>query len=55
MTPDNALGVLRQARLRYSQRELADLLGVNESTYRRWEVKSEIPSYRHHAILQRCA
>lgn len=53
MTPDNALGVLRQARLRYSQRELADLLGVNESTYRRWEVKSEIPSYRIDAIRQR--
>jgi len=53
MTPDNALGVLRQARLRYSQRELADLLGVNESTYRRWEVKSDIPSYRIDAIRQR--
>ncbi|MBK6737491.1 MAG: DNA cytosine methyltransferase [Haliea sp.] len=26
---------------------------MNESTYRRWEVKSEIPSYRIDAIRQR--
>ena len=53
MNPAAAFGVLQRARLRYTQRELAEMLEVNESTYRRWEVKAEIPPYRIDAIRQR--
>lgn len=53
MTPSSAYAVLRQARTRFTQRELAQLLEVNESTFRRWEVKEEIPPYRMDAIRQR--
>lgn len=53
MTPVFAYQVLRQACARYSKRELAAILEVNPSTFRRWEVNEEIPSYRVDAIRQR--
>lgn len=53
MTPAAALDVLRQARIRYTQRELASMLEVNESTFRRWEVREDIPTYRVDAVRQR--
>jgi DNA (cytosine-5)-methyltransferase 1 len=53
MTPAAALEALRQARTLYTQKQLAEILDVNESTYRRWEVREEVPSYRIDAIRQR--
>lgn len=53
MTPVSAYQVLQQACARYSKRELAAILEVNPSTFRRWEVNEEIPSYRLDAIRQR--
>ena len=47
------LNMLRQARERYSQREVAEILEINESTLRRWEVKEEVPSYRVDSVRQR--
>ncbi len=44
---------LRQLRTQYSQRELAKLLEIDESTLRRWEVKEEVPSYRVDSVRQR--
>ncbi len=48
-----ALETLRQARARYTQKQLAELLEVNESTFRRWQIKEEVPAYRVDAIRQR--
>lgn len=45
--------ILRQARTRFSQRDVAQLLEVNESTLRRWYVKEEVPSYRVDSVRQR--
>lgn len=45
--------LLRQARTRYSQKQLAALLEVAESTLRRWKVGEDIPSYRVDSIRQR--
>ena len=53
MTPTAALDVLRQARVRYTQRELASILEVDQSTFRRWEVKEDMPTYRVDAVRQR--
>lgn len=53
MTPASAYDVLQQARARYTQRELSAILEVNESTFRRWEVREEIPPYRVDAVRQR--
>lgn len=53
MTPVSAYQVLQQACSRYSKRELAAILEVNPSTFRRWQVNEEIPSYRVDAIRQR--
>ena len=53
MTPASAYDVLQQARARYTQRELSAILEVNESTFRRWQVREEIPPYRVDAIRQR--
>lgn len=47
------LDLLRQARNLYSQREVAEILEINESTLRRWEVKEEVPSYRVDSVRQR--
>lgn len=48
-----ALDILRQARTLYTQKQLAEILEVNESTFRRWEVREDVPPYRVDAIRQR--
>lgn len=53
MSPAAALETLRQARTLYTQKQLAKILEVNESTFRRWEVREEVPTYRADAIRQR--
>lgn len=53
MSSHAAFDILQQARARYTVRELAGLLDINESTYRRWEAREEIPAYRIDAIRQR--
>jgi DNA (cytosine-5)-methyltransferase 1 len=53
MTIVTALDTLRQARARFTQKQLAEILEVNESTFRRWEVRENIPAYRVDAIRQR--
>lgn len=45
--------LIRQARARYTARELADRLDINESTLRRWQIREEVPSYRDDSIRQR--
>jgi DNA (cytosine-5)-methyltransferase 1 len=45
--------VLHQAKGRYSQREIADTLGIDVSTLRRWKVREDIPEYRADSIRQR--
>jgi len=48
------LDLLRQARIRYTQNEIANLLDVDVRTIRRWEVRdNEPPSYLADAIRQR--
>lgn len=47
------LELLRQARTRYSQREIAEKLEINESTLRRWQVREEVPPYRGDSVRQR--
>ncbi len=48
------LALLRQARIRYSQGEIANLLDVDVRTVRRWEVRdNEPPTYLADAIRQR--
>jgi len=48
------LDLLRQARIRYSQGEIATLLDVDVRTIRRWEVReNEPPTYLADAIRQR--
>ncbi|MEI8210358.1 MAG: DNA (cytosine-5-)-methyltransferase [Methylococcales bacterium] len=48
------LDLLRQARIRYTQNEIATLLDVDVRTIRRWEVRdNEPPSYLADAIRQR--
>lgn len=53
MTVAAAFDVLRQARVLFTQREIAVLLDVDQSTFRRWEVREEIPSHRIDSIRQR--
>lgn len=53
MTVTAAFETLRHARALYTQKQLAAILEINESTFRRWEVKEDIPSYRVDAIRQR--
>jgi DNA (cytosine-5)-methyltransferase 1 len=45
--------LLRQARSRYTYRELAEMLGVNVSTLRRWQIREDMPTYRGDSIRQR--
>lgn len=47
------LEILKLARKRYTIKQLASLLEVDESTFRRWEVKEDVPSYRADTIRQR--
>lgn len=54
MFRSNPLDLLRQARIRYSQGELASLLSVDVRTIRRWEVReNDPPRYLADAIRQR--
>lgn len=45
--------LLQQAHARFTYKELAKLLEVNESTLRRWQISEDVPSYRHDSIRQR--
>jgi len=45
--------VLHQAKGRYTQSEIAERLGINVSTLRRWKVREDIPEYRVDSIRQR--
>lgn len=45
--------LIRQAQTRYTRREIAELLEVDESTLRRWHVKEDVPPYRGDSIRQR--
>lgn len=47
------LELLRQARRCHTQREIADKLGVDVSTLRRWKISEDIPEYRADSIRQR--
>lgn len=54
MNSTHPLQLLREARNLYSQGQLADILGVDVRTIRRWEVReNEPPSYLADAIRQR--
>ena len=54
MYPVQPLDLLRQARIRYTQGEIATLLDVDVRTVRRWEVRdNEPPAYLADAIRQR--
>jgi len=54
MTQPQPIDLLKQARARYSQRELAALLDVDIRTVRRWEVReTDPPPYLADAIRQR--
>src|SRR5687767_4382955 len=45
--------LIRQAKSRYTYQQIADLLEVNASTLRRWQVNEDVPSYRGDSIRQR--
>jgi len=47
------LELIHQAGARFTQREIAELLEVNESTLRRWRISEDIPAYRTDSIRQR--
>jgi DNA (cytosine-5)-methyltransferase 1 len=49
----SSLELIRQARKRFTYSELAEVLEVNESTLRRWQVKEDVPPYRDDSIRQR--
>ena len=54
MQNPDPLGLLRTARTRYTQKQLAELLEVDVRTIRRWEVReNEPPPYLSDAIRQR--
>ena len=54
MSQSQPLALLRQARILYSQGEIANILGVDSRTVRRWEIgENEPPSYLADAIRQR--
>ncbi len=54
MQQPNTLDLLRRARARYTQRQLAEILEVDVRTVRRWEVReNEPPTYLSDAIRQR--
>jgi DNA (cytosine-5)-methyltransferase 1 len=54
MQQPDSLGLLRAARARYTQQQLADILEVDVRTIRRWEVReNDPPSYLSDAIRQR--
>lgn len=49
----SSLELLHQAAARFTQREIAALLDINESTLRRWRISEDIPAYRADSIRQR--
>lgn len=54
MSESPTIKLLQEARARYSQHELADMLGVDARTVRRWEVRDhEPPAYLADALRQR--
>jgi len=54
MQQSDTLNLLRSARARYTQKQLAEILEVDVRTVRRWEVReSEPPTYLSDAIRQR--
>jgi len=51
MSPTEALKLLKKARIRYTQKEIAEALGVDVRTVRRWEVNQPAPpAYLAYAI-----
>ncbi|MEI6286592.1 MAG: DNA (cytosine-5-)-methyltransferase [Bacillota bacterium] len=51
MSPSEALKLLKKARIRYTQKEIAEALGVDVRTVRRWEVNQPAPpAYLAYAI-----
>ena len=54
MNNENPLDLIRQARTRYTQKEISYILDVDVRTVRRWEVReSDPPSYLADAVRQR--
>jgi DNA (cytosine-5)-methyltransferase 1 len=54
MSGNKSLALLKKARTRYTQKEIADKIGVNPRTIRRWEVHScDPPEYLADALQQR--
>lgn len=54
MSESSTIKLLQEARARYSQHELADMLGVDARTVRRWEVRDhEPPAYLADALRQK--
>lgn len=54
MSESPTIKLLQEARARYSQHELAEMLGVDARTVRRWEVRDhEPPAYLADALRQR--
>lgn len=54
MTNVSSTALLKQARTRYTQQEIASIVGVNARTVRRWEVHSPPPpDYVADVLLQR--
>jgi DNA (cytosine-5)-methyltransferase 1 len=54
MGSSGSLALLKKARTRFTQKEIADRIGVNARTVRRWEVRScDPPEYLADALQQR--
>ena len=54
MNPLHSITLLKQARIRYTQSEIANFLDVDTRTVRRWEIgENEPPTYLADAIRQR--
>jgi len=54
MGTDGSLVLLKKARKRFTQKEIADRIGVNARTVRRWEVRTcDPPEYLADALKQR--
>lgn len=45
--------LIRQAKALYTYRQISELLEVNESTLRRWQINEDVPAYRGDSIRQR--
>jgi DNA (cytosine-5)-methyltransferase 1 len=53
MANNSSVALLKQARTRYTQKEIAEKIGVNSRTVRRWEVHAyPPPEYRTDALKQ---